>query len=107
MAVKTLFLVFLNLIIIGTSIAIPNHLNRITGFLPEDGKGNHLHLGQPRVAGLLEPCPSGCCPFASWFCCEDNMSCAQTMEDCPLLMSWIGMWSVWPISGLTWSRVPQ
>ena len=26
---------------------------------------------------------SGCCPFASWFCCEDNLSCALSLEDCP------------------------
>merc|ERR1712042_396211 len=72
-------------LILASSSAIPNHLNKITGFLPEDGKDHHLPLGEPRVAGLLEPCPSGCCPFASWFCCEDNRSCAQTMEDCPLV----------------------
>merc|ERR1711874_279949 len=55
----------------------------ITGFLPEEGKGPNQ--GQLRVAGLLEPCPSGCCPFANWFCCEDNRSCAISMEDCPLV----------------------
>ena len=69
--------------VLSTSVAIPKHVDRITGFLPEETKGRHLPISQPRVAGLLEPCPSGCCPFANWFCCEDNKSCAQTVEDCP------------------------
>ena len=31
---------------------------------------------------LLPPCPSGCCPFAGWFCCPDNDYCAADPDGC-------------------------
>merc|ERR1712179_790005 len=30
-------------------------------------------------------CPSGCCPEVDWFCCADDMNCAPTEADCPLV----------------------
>merc|ERR1711894_61568 len=28
-------------------------------------------------------CHAGCCPMQGWYCCEDNMNCAATAEECP------------------------
>merc|ERR1712037_764349 len=36
-----------------------------------------------RVAATKPPCPSGCCEAADWVCCGDNLSCAETAEQCP------------------------
>merc|ERR1719187_2841188 len=30
-------------------------------------------------------CPAGCCPEVNWFCCADNMYCAATEADCPMV----------------------
>ena len=30
-------------------------------------------------------CTAGCCPEVNWFCCPDNMYCAATEANCPLL----------------------
>ena len=30
-------------------------------------------------------CPGGCCNEPNWFCCSDNIYCAATEADCPLL----------------------
>ena len=74
-------------LVLQATLAIPNHMDMITAFLPDSGPAHplphYLTQAQPKVSGLLEPCPSGCCPFASWFCCEDNQTCAQSLEDCP------------------------
>merc|ERR1712001_248732 len=32
-------------------------------------------------------CHAGCCPMQGWYCCEDNMNCAATAEECPSLSS--------------------
>merc|ERR1711936_630759 len=69
---------FLILLVPHTTLALPNQRNKVIGFFPESQS-----VTNPRVAGLLEPCPSGCCPFASWYCCEDNRSCAVSLEECP------------------------
>ena len=28
-------------------------------------------------------CPSGCCPEPGYVCCDDNLYCAETKDDCP------------------------
>ena len=28
-------------------------------------------------------CPTGCCPQANYFCCQDNLYCAPSAEFCP------------------------
>merc|ERR1712121_323473 len=32
-------------------------------------------------------CHAGCCPMQGWYCCEDNMNCAATAEECPSFSS--------------------
>ena len=71
-------LFFAALLVFFPSLFVSAFRPDIQGFLPQD-----FEPSLPRVSGLLEPCPSGCCPFADWFCCDDNKSCAMTVEDCP------------------------
>merc|ERR1712233_148223 len=45
-----------------------------------------LPMGENRQCeGTL--CHAGCCPMQGWYCCEDNMNCAATAEECPSFSS--------------------
>merc|ERR1711862_435999 len=44
-----------------------------------------LRLTDEQCDGTVRP--AGCCPEQNWFCCADNMYCAATEADCPMVAS--------------------
>ena len=45
-----------------------------------------LNLDRERsCSGGGTTCPAGCCNEPSWFCCSDDLYCAATEADCPVL----------------------
>merc|ERR1719167_278169 len=66
------------------ALASAAQLPSLQGVYGEMSEGlHHLQIAQKRLAATKPPCPSGCCEAADWICCGDNLSCAETAEQCP------------------------
>ena len=60
-------------------------LSTATGFKIETKKPTLVKLTKGYECDpTWTKCPAGCCPFGgpSWFCCQDDQSCAPTPSDC-------------------------
>merc|ERR1712203_962665 len=61
---------------------VDNAMMKVLLFLAFAAFASALPLDEDRQCeGTL--CHAGCCPMQGWYCCEDNMNCAATAEECP------------------------